>query len=126
MHPPCATNCRGDNLLTTKNNFRHIRYIAFAAVVLTALGAGARDAAQWLVSAPANVLSGVPRNTRLDALDYYNSGVSRDVAAADSKRKLAVYNLPMILIFEPIRSAGNFKLTFNTLAIHSHAHRCNP
>lgn len=65
------------------NIFRHIRYIAFAAVVLTALGAGARDAAQWLVSAPANVLSGVPRNTRLDALDYYNSGVSRDVAADD-------------------------------------------
>ena len=60
------------------------KYLTLALTALVAAAATAREAADWFVSAPAEVISGIPRNTRLDALDYFRSGIERDVSASEN------------------------------------------
>ncbi|MDE6301514.1 MAG: DUF3256 family protein [Muribaculaceae bacterium] len=60
---------------------RVIKYGAVAVAMSMAAGAAARTAASWFSQAPARVISGVPRTVRLDAIDYFRSGLARDVMA---------------------------------------------
>lgn len=56
-----------------------IKYSAVLVAATIALAAAGRSAAAWLTSAPESVISGVPRSVRLDAIDYFRSGMARDV-----------------------------------------------
>lgn len=59
--------------------FRLIKLALLSVVLWIGMAAGARSAGAWFTQAPDRVISGIPRGVRLDAIDYFRSGISRDV-----------------------------------------------